>query len=149
MGRIEKSIEIRAPPEKVWEMLAFDRHPEWSEEYQSAEYTSEVHTQEDKYRTGASARITTKHKEEVNINIIESLENEKITYRVQGMPGARNIIGTFILKSTEAGTEMKTVTDYEIPGGILGKIFDKSFVQKALKKDFEKGLEKLKSILEK
>jgi len=44
---------------------------------------------------------------------------------------------------------MKTVTDYEIPGGILGKIFDKSFVQRALKKDFEKGPEKLKSILEK
>ena len=44
---------------------------------------------------------------------------------------------------------MKTVTDYEILGGILGKIFDKSFVQRALKKDFEKGPEKLKSILEK
>jgi len=25
LGRVEKSIEIRAPPEKVWEMLAFDR----------------------------------------------------------------------------------------------------------------------------
>ena len=149
MGRIEKSIEIKAMPGKVWEMLALDRHPEWSEEYQSAEYTSEVHTKEDKYRAGASARITTKHKEEVHINIIESLENEKITYRVQGVKGARNIVGTFILKPTEAGTEMKAVTDYEIPGGIFGKVFDKSFVQRALEKDFEKGLEKLKSILEK
>ena len=29
MGRVEKSIEIKAPPEKVWEMLALDRFPEW------------------------------------------------------------------------------------------------------------------------
>ena len=148
MARIERSIEIGASPEKVWEMLAFDRHPEWNEEYQSAEYTSEVHTPEDKYKVGASARITTKHKEEVNIDIIESLENEKVTYRVQGVKGAKNIVGSFIPKPTEAGTEMKTVTDYEIPGGIFGKILDKSFVQRAIKKDFEKGLEKLKSILE-
>jgi len=148
-GRIEKSIEIKAPPEKVWEMLAFDRHPEWSEEYQRAEYSSEVHTPEDKYKVGASARITTKHKEVVNIDIVESLENEKIAYRAQGIKGAQNVIGTFVLKSTATGTELKTVTDYEIPGGILGKILDKSFVQRALKKDFEKSLEKLKNILEK
>jgi len=28
LGRVEKSIEIRAPPEKVWEMLALDRFQE-------------------------------------------------------------------------------------------------------------------------
>jgi len=31
LGRVEKSIEIRAPHEKVWEMLAVDRFPEWDE----------------------------------------------------------------------------------------------------------------------
>ena len=46
MGRVEKSIEIRAPPEKVWEMLAFDRIQEWDEGYgeglgERVEYTSE------------------------------------------------------------------------------------------------------------
>jgi len=29
LGRIEKSIEIRASPEKVSEMLAFDTATEW------------------------------------------------------------------------------------------------------------------------
>ena len=32
MVRIEKSIEIKTPPEKVWEMLALNRQPEWMEE---------------------------------------------------------------------------------------------------------------------
>ena len=42
MGRVEKSIEIRALPEKVWELLELDRLPEWNEEYGNVKYTSEV-----------------------------------------------------------------------------------------------------------
>jgi len=42
LGRIEKSIEIKAPPEKVWEMLALDRLLEWNvgySELKNVEYT--------------------------------------------------------------------------------------------------------------
>jgi len=63
MVRVEKSIEIRAPPERVWEMLALDRQAEWMDEWKSSEYTSEVRTPEDKYRVGASAHVTEKHGE--------------------------------------------------------------------------------------
>ena len=146
MGRVEKSIEINAPREKVWEMLAFDRHPEWNEQYKSVEYTSEVRTPEDKYRVGASCRMTTK--EGVwDIEITESLENEKITYRVQGIKGVRNVNGTFTLKPTELGTKITAVSDYELSSLML-KMLSK-LVSRALEKDFEKGLGKLKSILEK
>jgi len=55
LARIEKSIEIRAPPEKVWELLALDRLPEWNEEYGNVKYTSEMRNPEDKYRVGASS----------------------------------------------------------------------------------------------
>ena len=42
MTRVEKSIEIRAPPEKVWEMLALDRASEWNEgPMKNVEYTTE------------------------------------------------------------------------------------------------------------
>jgi uncharacterized membrane protein len=146
LGRIEKSIEIRAPPKKVWEMLALDRHPEWNEQYKSVEYTSEVRTPEDKYRVGASCRINTK--EGVwDIEITESLENEKLTYRVQGVKGVRNVNGTFTLKSTQLGTKITAVSDYELSNLML-KMLNR-LVSRALEKDFEKGLGKLKSILEK
>ena len=57
LGRVEKSIEIKASPEKVWEMLAFDRLPEWNEEWgERVEYTSKVHVPKDKYRVGATAQ---------------------------------------------------------------------------------------------
>ena len=56
MGRMEKSVEIRAPPEKVWEMLVLDRWSEWQvgggftslQIEKGVKFTSEVNTPEDK-----------------------------------------------------------------------------------------------------
>jgi len=154
LGRIEKSIQIRAPPEKVWEMLAFDRQPEWmggGEGLKSAEYTSKVRTPKDKYRVGASAHLVTKDAEELDFEITESLENEKITCRgsqkVRGL-GNITVILTYSLRPTEAGTEITFLDDYKM-SSILGKILDKLFAQRMGEKEAEKSLEKLKSILEK
>jgi len=75
--RMEKSIEIMAPPEKVWEMLALDRLTEWVPGYKrdlkSVEYSSQIRTPEDKLRLGASARGIPKKKGEFNFEIKESL----------------------------------------------------------------------------
>ena len=156
MGRIEKSIEIKAPPEKVWEMLALDRHKEWDEEMQkglkSLEYTSEVHTPEDKYKVGASAHVnlTGMGMGEFDFEITESLESEKMTVHVK-KSGTNQTTGimTFILESVEEGTKFACVFDYEMPWGVLGKFLDKLFARRMEGKHLEKCLEKLKSILEK
>ena len=148
MTRMEKSIEIKAPPEKVWEMLAFDRHPEWFEERENGEYTSEVRTPEDKYRVGASAQITEKHFGKFDIEITESLENEKIAYLCRDVPHSKNVIEIITLKPTETGTRITFIADGEVPNPIYW-ILEKLFVHRAIEKGTEKSLEKLKSILEK
>ena len=146
MTRIEKSIEIKAPPEKVWEMLAFDKALEWMDvlEMESAKYTSEVRTPEDKYRVGASAHITEK-RWEYDLKVTESLENEKITLSAKGK---YTYTITYILKPVEEGTKLTCMGDYEMPWGILGKALGK-LGQRAAEKQVERALEKLKSILEK
>ena len=147
MARIEKSIEIKAPPEKVWEMLAWDRATEWiGDMMTSMEYTSEVRTVEDKFKVGVSAHALTHSKMEYDLEITESTENEKMTTR--STSGNMTAIGTFTLKPTEAGTEMTYVVDYEMSWGILGKIIGK-LGRRSGEKDTERYLEKLKSILEK
>ena len=99
MGRIKKSIELRASPEKIWEMLALDRLPEWMDvlEMKSGKYISEVHTRKDKYKVGATAHIIEHVK--YDLEITESLENEKMAYRFE----ARKIsmIMTYILAPTD------------------------------------------------
>ena len=156
MGRVENSIIIRAPPEKVWEMLAFDRQLEWDEDTQkdvkTMEFTSEVNTPEDKYRVGASVHVDIKGMGmgEFDYEITESLENEKMTFHVK-KSGTNLTTGimTFILKPIEEGTEMTLVFDYEMPWGVFGKFFNKVGGQRMGEKHQEKCLEQLKNILEK
>jgi uncharacterized protein YndB with AHSA1/START domain len=149
VGRIEKLIEIRAPPEKVWEMLALDRWPEWqvgrgitSLQMEGIKFTSEVRTPEDKYRVGASARP----KWEATFKVTESLKNEKITYLIEEL--GRDSTITLVLEPVKGGTKLTYSVSYEMPWGVFGK-----FIEKLLKGigegQLEKSLEKLKSILEK
>jgi len=148
LRRIEKSIEINAPREKVWEMLALDRWPEWMDGWKGAEYTSEVRKPKDKYRVGSSAHITehrARTRTKYDFEITESLENEKITFRSESM--GYTLI-TYILESAEEGTKLTYAIDYEMPWGILGKFLDK-LGHRSGEKIVEKELKKLKSILEK
>ena len=148
MARIEKSIEIRAPPEKVWEMLALDRLPEWTEGLQkSVEYISEVRIPEDKYRVGASTRTNIKGAGIIDFEITECLENEKIRYRMLGKR-ANNTIVTYVLEPFEERTKFGYVMTYELPWGILGKFLGR-LGNGMLEKEAEKSLEDLKSVLEK
>jgi uncharacterized membrane protein len=139
--RIEKSVEIKAPPEKVWEMLAFDRMPEWMY-WKSVAFISEVRTPKDKYRLGASAHVTEKHAK-YDLEITESLENEKITYIAH--PGRSTMTLTYTLKPVEGGTEVTYACacwGYWILCSICGLFGDKLF-------GVESSLNNLKSILEK
>jgi len=148
LGRIEKSIEIKAPPEKVWEVLALDRWSEWMDGWKDGEYTSEVRKPKDKYRVGALAHITehaARTRIKYDFEITESLENEKITFRSKSM--GYTLI-TYILKPVEEGTKLTYAMDYEMPWGILGKFLGKLGHGSGEKK-VEKELKNLKSILEK
>jgi len=147
LGRIEKSIEIGAPREKVWEMLALNRLPEWNEEYGDVKYTSEVRNPEDKYRVGASSHTDIKGAGAIDFEITESLENEKMTFRMLGKR-ANNTVVTCGLESVDEGTRFAYVMTFKLPWGIFGTLLDK-LVKGGLEKEAEKSLEKLKSILEK
>jgi uncharacterized protein YndB with AHSA1/START domain len=148
------SIEIRAPAEKVWELLALDRWAEWDEGTQKlvkrVDYLSGIRAPEDKFRVGATANLIDK-KDRVYLasEVIESLENAKLVYllRADGHQFVHQISQTFTLEPVEGGTRLTLVMDYEKLGwGILGKAIIKSMTSG---KGTEKQLENLKNILEK
>jgi len=152
LGRIEKSIVIKASPEKVWEMLALDRQEEWDDQMPKdcVKYTSEVHTPEDKYKVGASAHANMKRMGEFDFEITESLENEKMTFHAKKSGTDQTTAAAqFILEPVEEGTKFTTVYDYEMPWGVLGKFLEKLFARRMEEKHQEKCLENVKSILEK
>ena len=142
MTRVEKTIVIKASPEKVWELLALDRWPEWQvgrgftslQIEEGVNFTSEVNTPEDKYRVGASARP--KIYEKLTFKVTESLKNEKITYLIEE-PG-RNSNITLVLEPVEEGTTLTYAVNYELPWGIFGKFLDKVTV--GIGKEIERSL---------
>ena len=144
MVRVEKSVKIQAPPEKVWEMLAFDRMPEWMGDWKSVAFTSEMRTPEDKYRVGVSAHVTEKHAK-YDMEITESLENQKIMY-IAKISGRSTMTLTYTLKPVEGGTEV-TYACACWGWGILCPIFEGLLGEKHL--GVESSLNNLKSILEK
>ena len=68
MNRVEKTIEIKVPPEKGWKMLTMDRFPEWIDGLKSVEYISNTCTSKDKYKVGTSVHIIEKHEEGPNLS---------------------------------------------------------------------------------
>ncbi len=157
MTRKEKLIEIKAPTEKVWEMLTMDRFPEWQEEMRreeiekSLEYSSEVSTPKDKYRVGASGHFYNKEMGmgEIDFEVTESLEKQKLTYYLK-KSSTSQAMGTYtlILEPVKEGTKFTCVFDYTMPWGILGKFIDK-LTSGETDKAVEKWCRNLKSILEK
>jgi hypothetical protein len=164
LGRIKRSIEIKAPPEKVWEVLALDRLPEWEKGYgdglgEGVEYTSEVKNPEDKYRVGATAQGTpntpfgdTQH-HICRFEILESLEHEKIKYRAWEKPkyfGTLSMFRTYTLKPVGINTKITSEFESEKYGifGILGRFFEKLYLRRWAKKTLEIELKNLKNILE-
>jgi len=148
---MEWSIEIKAPPERVWEMLALDRQVEWMARVESAEYTSEVRAPEDKFRVSASVHFAYIDKGwDHDAEITESLENERMTYRSKPPYQASKppYTVTYILKPVEGGTKLTFLGYYEMPWGILGKILEK-LASGSMEKEVGRSLEKLKTILEK
>jgi uncharacterized membrane protein len=145
---MEKSIEIQASPEQIWELLAWDRVHEWDEGYRknlkSVEYTSEVSSLKDKYRVGATAHLTLKQYES-DMEITESLPHEKLTFQSKGK--RMNAIMTYLLEPVEGGTKFTYRVDYEIPMGLLGRALSRMF-RGAGERDFETSLTNLKTILE-
>ena len=142
---------IKAPPAKVWEMLAADRLLEWDvgiqKRVKSVEFISDVNTPEDKFRVGTSAGLTDNQGKQwlFVYEITESIENEKLVYRSDTW----NVTVTHVLKPVEAGTECTIEHISEAPYGIFGKILEKLLVKKMNAQVIEGSLEQLKSILEK
>ena len=114
---------------------------------ESGIYFRDSHPQ-DKYRTGATANLIGENdKVYLASEVMESLENEKITYRLKADRWVSQIAQTFILDPIDKGTKLTCVINLEkISWGIFGK----TLIKLMTRGDGTKGqLENLKSILEK
>ncbi|KYK32325.1 MAG: SRPBCC family protein [Theionarchaea archaeon] len=137
MARIEKTIEIKAPVEKVYACCAdVEGYTKFMETAKEIKMTGENKAHWKMEMVGRAMEFDTE--------MTENIENKKIAWKSAGDMAST---GSWRLEPTAEGTTVEYVMDYEMPG-IMGKIFDKLKVSKEVEKNMETSLQKMKEFLE-
>ncbi len=149
MGRIENSIEIEAPIEKVFAFYVDPRNLEKTVP-EDVEMKVEM-TSEGPIGVGSTWRlygVLAGRKLETESESIEFEENRRAKSRQTKGDMKRYDINQ-VFEATDAGTKVSTTLDYELPYSVLGKLLDKLKAGKDLERYVKARDEKTKEILEK
>jgi len=149
LARIERSIVIKAPVEKVFAFVNdFDNFIKAS----SPEMKMEILSRDEgpqrvgfitKARTTVGDRVW-----EVEVETTEFVENERISMRQKG--GAMKKFDMFdMFEPTDGGTKWTAIVEYELPYSLLGKLIDKLKFRKAFEKGNDYYVKKTKELIEK
>ncbi len=145
MTRIQKSIDINAPKEKIWSFVNWDKVPEYYNSIKRIQWTSEP-----KMRVGSTVRVFSEmagRKEEFDTEITEWIPNEKVVWRTTSgnMPGEY----TATLVPSSAGFKITTSFDYTMPFSVVGKLIDKLSFKKYMDNEATEALQRMKELAEK
>jgi len=149
LGRIERSIVIEAPVEKVFAFVNdFDNFIKAS----SPEMEMEVLSRDEgPQRVGFVTKARTKVGDrvwEVEVETTEFVENERISMRQKG--GAMKKFDMIdMFEPTDGGTKWTAIVEYELPYSLLGKLIDKLKFRKAMEKGSDYYVKKTKELIEK
>lgn len=144
--RIERSIRINAPPEKVFGLLA-DREqvPKWNKLIKEAVIISQQ-------RTGVGSTVhyigeAGGARGEWDMETTEWVKNKKDV--MQTTSGDVTMLSTWTLKEVDGGTELTNEIRYELPYSILGKIINRLKASKDIENGMVAALQNLKHLSEK
>ncbi len=146
MTRVERSIEIAAPPEKVFELLTdLDRLEEW------ATIAGEAVNPPAKPLTQGAAW---KHKVKVagvelegDWNVVAIDPPRLVEYEATRSEGGWLKMRQRV-SPKDGGSRVELEVEYELPWGALGQAVDKLVVERRNDREAEESLENLKNILE-
>ena len=144
--KVHKSIEIAAPPEKIWPFLVDpDKILKWCITFLKFEYTSEQHS-------GVGTTFYLEEKAggplmKLNFKITEWVENEKVTFSMTSGNFVKGYDQSWTIQAIPSGSSFTFKEEVVLPYGVLGKIM--GFVAgRGSEATVGKMLPKLKSLTE-
>jgi uncharacterized protein YndB with AHSA1/START domain len=151
MGRVESSVEIEAPIEKVFVYLSDPKNQEKifvDSDFKIEDVSEQPAGVGTRFRISAviGGRNVKPHWHE----IVEFEQNHRIVdSEVKGGGGVfKREDLTFAFETTDRGTKLTIVEDYEFPYSVLGKLIDKLMARKGFELWIHSGAQKAKEILE-
>ena len=144
--KVQRSIEIAAPPEKVWPFLVEpEKILKWFTLLKKFEYTGEK-------RSGVGTTFYYEEKSggqlmKLNYKVTEWVENKKLAFGV--ISGSlKKDDQVWSIETTPTGSRFTMYEDLEMPMGIFGKIIGALFGQMMVGGDMKKILANLKKLAE-
>jgi uncharacterized protein YndB with AHSA1/START domain len=144
--RIQKAIEINAPPEKIWPFFV---EPEkvlrWYSTFRKFEYTSSQHG-------GVGTPVYIEEQAggslmKLHFEAIEWEENTKLALRMVSGSGVKSYNQIWLLETIPSGSRFSFMEEIEFPMGIIGK-FIGLIAQKMSETTVNKIQLKLKALVE-
>jgi uncharacterized membrane protein len=146
LGKLTKSIEIEASPEKVF---AFILDSKKMNELSKGNLEWEPTSKEPVGVGSTSHWVATAggNQQEWDMEVTEFVKNKKCAMRTIGASKFKSTI-LFTLEPTAKGTKLAYSYDYELPYSVLGKLVDKLKVGKEMEKNIGAMTEDIKKALE-
>jgi len=150
LTRIEKSIVIEAPVEKVFDFRVND--PDNFIKTQPPEMEMTVLSRDKgPVRVGYKVKVRAKFGGQVWEGEAETTELVKNKRDVMRMKSGtlKKYESTDLFEPTEKGTKWTVILEYELPYSLLGKIVDKLKARKDMEKSMDYSMKKTKELIEK
>ena len=144
--KVQKSIEIAAPPDKIWPFLVEpEKILKWCITFLKFEYTGEQ-------RSGVGTTFYLEEKAggplmKLNFRITEWVENERVAFSMISGTFVKGYEQSWTVEATPSGSRFTFMEEVKLPYGIIGKIMG-LFAQRGSEATVGKMLPKLKSLAE-
>ena len=119
--RIQKTIEITAPPERIWPFFVEpERVLEWCSTFRKFEYSGDL-------RSGVGTPLYIEEQAvgpvmKMHFEVTEWKENDKLGLRMVSVSSVKSYEQEWSLEPTPSGTRFTFVEEIEFPFGVFGKL---------------------------
>ena len=144
--KVQRSIEIAAPPEKIWPFLVEpEKILKWCITFEKFEYTSEQHS-------GAGTPFYLEEKAagrlmKLNFAVTEWVENEMLAFSKTSGNSVKGYEQRWTVEAIPSGSRFIFMEEVELPYGVIGKVIG-LFARRSSQATVREMLAKLKSLAE-
>ena len=143
MTTIRHSVAVNASPDAI---EAYSRYaeswPDWFPGVVSVEVDDAYPAVNSTAQVTFQAAGTTF---DLLLMVLEYLPGERVVYELQGMAQGQ---ASFSISAEEAEQQVDGIIEYELPGGVLGRIADFAVVEQRVSESLEQALFNLKAGIE-
>jgi carbon monoxide dehydrogenase subunit G len=143
--REERTVDLKAPPERVYDLVMDpDRLGEWVTIHDHLEDAPSGQLVEGSRMTQCLKLAGRKFK--VHWTVVENDPCERVVWEGKG-PVASHAKVVYELEPNGEGTRFSYANEYELPGGPLGRLAERT-VSRMTRKALDGSLQRLKSLVE-